>query len=468
MNNKPGTPVTGDDHFNRTLEKQQLHDRALRGVHTNISAPRRTGKTSLLREVIVTLKLAGWAGTDVDFSPCHTMSDFFDTFQAALQKLVSQTTPVQAAVLDPLKRTVTAVKAVFNRPLTVSYQGATATLGAAAAIADDASFQAAVHALGNALDDVAKHAKAKRLVLGLDELPIFLTAYWQSAGDDAAKQALHRREIAALLYALRVLRQRPNTPVFWLHCGSIGLETFVERLGLTHTLSGLELFRLEPFSDAHTRDMLQALWQGKGREQALPEPVLDQFVLRLGWLIPYFTQQLFHVWFEHLQRQQALDAPVAAHVDSAYDTLLSTAYRHSFKHWDTRLEEQWGRDHASLARALLGKLCTRAQGLSGSTLLNAANEAHPNTDMANLEPKVRDILGTLERDGYILRRAGTQPGAHTYAFRSPLLRDYWLKHCRTVVTKTKRASTKRGPTRAVATPSILPLTLPTTTTGGTQ
>ncbi|HMB68770.1 MAG TPA: hypothetical protein VKU85_05640, partial [bacterium] len=46
-----GTPVTGDDFFNRDREFEELGDLLERGAHVLVTAPRRIGKSSLLLEV---------------------------------------------------------------------------------------------------------------------------------------------------------------------------------------------------------------------------------------------------------------------------------------------------------------------------------------------------------------------------------------------------------------------------------
>ena len=56
MNNNPGAPVTGEDHYNRIVEQRLLIERARGGVHTNLSAARRIGKTSIMRQTIITLQ----------------------------------------------------------------------------------------------------------------------------------------------------------------------------------------------------------------------------------------------------------------------------------------------------------------------------------------------------------------------------------------------------------------------------
>lgn len=435
MNNNPGAPVTGPDHHNRVVEKEQLLDNALKNIHTNLSAARRTGKTSLMREVIASLKDQGWAAVEIDFSPCQTLADFMALFQQKLQAATADSSPVASKI----KSGFASFSGLFDRQISIKVLGNEATLGAPeskTALPQD--FAVAFAMLGDAIEALAQEATAKRLIMALDELPIFLNRYHANAGDDAQVKAARTSEIAALLYALREQRQRPANTVFWLHCGSIGLESFAERLKLTHSLSGLLAFPLEAFNQAHTRTMLQRLWEGKGRSGPMPASAIEQIIARLDWLVPSFTQQLFHLL--HSQRATWADPelPTAADVDRAWDKLISAEHRSYFLHWDSRLDEQLGKVAAARARIILNAASNSKRKHTRASLFNAVMAQQPQADFTLVEQEVRYLLGTLERDGYLVE------SQDRYVFRSPLLRDYWQKHCVPIPRKVAKRGSQAG------------------------
>jgi hypothetical protein len=435
MNNNPGAPVTGQDHHNRVVEKEQLLDNALKNIHTNLSAARRTGKTSLMREVIASLKDQGWAAVEIDFSPCQTLADFMALFGQKLQAATAENSPVKSKI----KAGFASFSGLFDREISINVLGNEATLGAPgskAALPQD--FSVAFAMLGDAIEALAQEAKAKRLIMALDELPIFLNRYHANAGDDPQLKATRTSEIAALLYALREQRQRPAKTVFWLHCGSIGLESFAERLKLTHSLSGLLAFPLEAFNQAHTRTMLQRLWEGKGRSGPMPASAIEQIITRLDWLVPSFTQQLFHLL--HSQRATWADPelPTAADVDRAWDKLISAEHRSYFLHWDSRLDEQLGKVAAARARIILNAASNSKRKHTRASLFNAVMAQQPQADFTLVEQEVRYLLGTLERDGYLVE------SQDRFVFRSPLLRDYWQKHCVPIPRKASKRSQQAG------------------------
>ncbi len=431
MNNHTGAPVTGADHHNRVVEKEQLLDNARKNMHTNLSAARRTGKTSLMREVVGTLKDDGWVAVEIDFSPCQTLAEFMALFRDKLEAATADSSPVKST----LKAVFASFPGLFDREIGINVLGNEVTLGASASKAAlPQDFSVAFAKLGDAIEALAKESKAKRLIMALDELPIFLNRYHANAGDDPQLLASRTSEISALLYALREQRQRSASTVFWLHCGSIGLESFAERLKLTHALSGLQQFPLEAFSPAHTRTMLQRLWIGKGRRGAMPVAAIEQMITRLDWLVPSFTQQLFHLLYSQRAAWADQEQPTAEDVDNAWDEMISARHRSAFKHWDSRLDEQLGKVAAGRARIILNAASNSKRQHTRASLFNEVAAQQPQADVTILEQDVRYLLGTLERDGYLVE------SQNRYVFRSPLLRDYWQKHCVPIA----RKPTRRG------------------------
>jgi hypothetical protein len=435
MNNNPGAPVTGQDHHNRVVEKEQLLDNAHKNLHTNLSAARRTGKTSLMRELVATLKGNGWAAVEIDFSPCQTLADFMALFQQKLQAAAVDSSPVKSKI----KAGFASFSSLFDREISFNVLGNEATFGAPGSKADlPQDFALAFAMLGDAIEALAQESNAKRLIMALDELPIFLNRYYANAGDDPQLKATRTSEIAALLYALREQRQRAANTVFWLHCGSIGLESFAERLKLTHTLSGLLVFPLEAFNQSHTRIMLQRLWAGKGCSGPMPVPAIEQMIARLDWLVPSFTQQLFHLLYSQRASWNDPEQPTATDVDRAYEKMISAEYRSYFLHWDSRLDEQLGKVAAGRARIILNAASNIKRKHTRATLLNEVAAQQPQADAIILEQDVRYLLGTLERDGYLVE------SQNRFVFRSPLLRDYWQKHCVPIPRKVAKRGSQAG------------------------
>ena len=295
-------------------------------------------------------------------------------------------------------------------------------IGLAMQSAGGVSFTELDRNLRELLKGLAASAANGRLLLGTDEIPIFLARLQLSAGDDVARQAAVKQEISALLYWLRDLRQDPNLPVTWFHCGSIGLENLVANMGLTHALSGLSHQPIHAFSEEHARGLLQVL----AKSCNLPLPLLSEsrMLERLTWYLPYFVQLHLIKLNEPKDygRRRQSDYPTVADVDAAYEQMIDEGKIH-FNHWDSRLDEQLTSSRANQARDILGWVAKKGTGLKRDTIVTKMASAQiAGGDARESERAAKDLLSLLQNDGYLMRDE-----KDAYHFRSPLLRDFWKR-----------------------------------------
>ena len=269
---------------------------------------------------------------------------------------------------------------------------------------------------------LAATAKNGQLLLGTDEIQIFLNRLQLAAGDDPARKLAVKQEISALLYWLRDLRQDTTLPVTWIHCGSIGLESLVANLGLTHALSGLSHQPIHAFSEEHARGLLRAL--AESCQMQLIESTESRIIERLQWYLPYFVQLHFiklHEPRDYIRRKQA-DYPTVADVDAAYEQMIEEGRIH-FQHWDSRLDEQLPKPRALQARDILCWIASRSGGMKRGLIVTKMVSAQPNeANSRETERTTQDLLFLLQNDGYLLRDE-----KEVYQFRSPLLKDFWKR-----------------------------------------
>ncbi len=411
MKPNDGNPVTGDDFYNRVDEILRLTELLNQGQHINLVAPRRCGKTSLMREIMRRLGSSGWATMEADFSSCATTQHFFECLTGKIEEQLSQSKDWTGKWKDKLKAFGQSVKEVkfMNIGLVMQAGGG-------------ASFAELDRDLRELLKGLAANSDKGRLLLGTDEIPIFLNRLQLSADDDRAGQAAVKQEISALLYWLRDLRQDSSLPVTWFHCGSIGLETLVATLGLTHSLSGLSHQPIHAFSDEHARGLLRELAKYCGLP--LPGIVESRMLDRLKWHLPYFVQ--LHLIKLHepkdYSRRRHPDYPTVEDADAAYDQMIDEGKIH-FDHWDSRLDEQLSKLRAQQARDILGWVAKKDSGLKRGTIVTKIVSSRPTSgDSRELERATKDLLSLLMNDGYLMRDE-----KDAYHFRSPLLRDFWKR-----------------------------------------
>ncbi len=76
-------PVTAEELMNRDGEARELIERAVEGNNSRLVAPRRYGKTSLLRRVLHDADREGWATVYVDFFGVLTLADISQRIERA-------------------------------------------------------------------------------------------------------------------------------------------------------------------------------------------------------------------------------------------------------------------------------------------------------------------------------------------------------------------------------------------------
>lgn len=411
MKTNDGNPVTGDDFYNRVNEIRKLIGLVEQRQHVNLVAPRRCGKTSLMREVMLRFKAQGWEILEVDFSSCATTKQFFDCLVRKIESRLANTK-------DWKERWSAKLLAFGKKIKEVKFM----SLGASFQSEESGSFAELDESLRELLKGVAAISPRGFLLLGTDEIPIFLSRLRLSAGENTEAQLAVKHEIATLLYWLKQLRQDASLPVVWLHCGSIGLENLVVDLGLANAISGLSHQVIDAFSEEHARGLLRAL--AESCEFNLAEAAESRMLERLKWFLPYFVQLLFIRVVEPKDdsRRQHPDYPTTEDVDSAYEQLLVEGKIH-FSHWDTRLDEQLPKARAALAREILCRIARRDSGIKRDTIVAGVVSTNANSgDVRERERAVKDLLSLLENDGYLMRGSD-----HVYRFRSPLLRDFWKR-----------------------------------------
>lgn len=411
MKTNDGNPVTGEDFYNRVDEIRRLSALLLQGQHINLVAPRRCGKTSLMREIMRRLHGEGWATLEADFSSCATTQQFFECLTGKIEDQLAQSKDWLGKWKDKLAAFGKSVKEVKFMNVGLALQSG-----------GGASFAELDRNLRELLKGLAATAGNGRLLLGTDEIPIFLARLQLSAGDDVIRKVAVKQEISSLLYWLRDLRQDPSLPVTWFHCGSIGLENLVASMGLTHALSGLSHQLIHAFSEGHARGLLRVLAQSC--DLALPEPAESRILERLKWYLPYFMQLHLIKLNEpkDCTRRRQPDYPTAADVDAAYEQMIDEGKIH-FNHWDSRLDEQLTKLLASQARDILGWVANKSSGLKRDTIVTKmVSSQSAGSDARELERGAKDLLSLLQNDGYLMRDE-----KDAYHFRSPLLRDFWKR-----------------------------------------
>lgn len=393
MRNITGSPVENEDFFDRPLELARLQREISNAANLRINAPRRVGKTSLVLRLCEVCLTQSWAAVYLN------VEDSADELSFA-EKLLDG---LHHAGLHP--DSISRCAVLFRKA-----RQALGGLKVGAGIdlemgeVDDPDHST----LGRALESVFRKIEAdeRRVLIVIDEMPELLLAM--------THQEQGQQRVGRFLHWLRALRQTYRHHIRWVFLGSIGLEGFVEERNLGKTINDLTPFILDALSPQEADAFLEKL--GADNNLTLPPEIRAEIIRRVGWPLPHHLQVVFHA----LVDSGALVADGAS-LEKAFTWLLRPENLSQFDTWRQRLEEQFSPPDAALAKTMLNLLAHHTDGRTRDQLLHAIMAAQPQSEASKIDDQLGRLAIILQRDGYLMESGGS------LAFRSFLLREYWLR-----------------------------------------
>ena len=395
MKKAGGNWVEGDNFFDREAELAALTERTKAGTHTLLTAQRRMGKTSLVRELLRRLRDRG-------------------AFQTIFVDLEDAATPADA-VTEIAFRAKAAhgawarIKQLFANVLPQEAEISGQALGAELRVKLRAGIDA-----GNWKhrgDQVfAALAHNGHTVLALDELPILVNRLLK--GDDHSITLERKRAAGEFLSWLRKNGQEHRGRISLILSGSVSLEPILQQAGLSAHANIFSPFDLNPWDEKTASKCLGALAETYGLD--LPQEVRQEMCKRLRCQIPHHVQRFFDVLHEYLRRA-GREAASLEDVQRVYESeMLGVRGQMDMEHYEGRLRMVLGSEGYRIALDLL----TDAAVADGLLKDDAIDRQRTLQAEANPVP-VENVLHVLEHDGYLAKCGGG------YRFISGLLEDWW-------------------------------------------
>lgn len=394
MRNITGSPVENRDFFDRPRDVARLQRELANGANLLLTAPRRVGKTSLVLRLCELERAAGRSAVFLNVEGCHDELAFAERLVDGLSE--------EGLHPEALSR----VSLVF-RKARQAFSGM--KVGAAGVDMEMGSAEDSDHStLGRALESIFRRIEkdGKPVLLAIDEIPELLLAL--------GREERGTERVSRLLHWLRALRQTYRHQVRWIFLGSIGLDSFVDDRNLRKTINDLTGLSLEALDPDEADRFLAEL--GASNDLPLTDEQRARIIKRVGWPLPHHLQIVFHALVD-----SGTTKADAAAVDAAFEHLLQPSNLSQFDTWRQRLDEQFGQSDATAAKDALRHLCQHVNGRSRAQVLNALMATRGAADAAVVDDQLARLLQMLLRDGYLLESKGR------YAFRSFLLREYWLR-----------------------------------------
>ena len=394
-----GNWVAGDRFFNREVEIEALTERAEDGIHTLVTAQRRMGKTSLVRELLRRITERGdFETVFVDLEDAQTAADAVVEIAAASLHTRGLWTRVGTWISKSSTATIDRVDELGLSELRVKLRAGI----------DAGRWRAQGDALFTSL------AKSdKPVILAIDELPILVNRLLK--GHDYRITPERRQDTDGFLSWLRKNGQAHRGRIQFVVSGSVGLEPILEQAELSAHANIFAPFELRPWNEVTAVACIGKL--AESYDLQIPERVRQEMFRLLRCGIPHHVQQFFDKLHEHLRRDHRHQATLDD-VDSVYrHEMLGVRGQVHLEHYQSRLRMVLGDEGYEIALELLTEAAVSDEQLTDDSIRQY--EAYRSAVSNESTARIKDVLHVLEHDGYLTHR---DDGYH---FVSGLVEDWW-------------------------------------------
>ena len=399
----------GERFFDREVELEVLADRVREGTHTLLTAQRRMGKTSLVRELLRRLEDEGRFET--------IFIDLEDAFEPAdaIAEIGVQSRPLQGAWPRVKSGFTNVLRDVTDRVDTLAVSEVRVKLRAGI---DGGNWRQKGDGIFAALA-----GSERPMALAIDELPILVNRMLK--GSDYRITPERRQAVDEFLSWLRKCVQAHQGRVSVILSGSVGLEPILRQAGLSTHANIFSPFDLKPWDEETAIACLAALAETYGLD--LPPAVREDMCRRLRCQIPHHVQQFFDNLDLHLKRADRRAASLDD-VERVYTgEMLGARGQLGLQHYEDRLRTVLGNEGYRIALEMLTEAAVNGGRLSSEAVARhrgyfPVHAETPSPGGAEAVP-AEEVLYVLEHDGYLAREGAG------YRFVSGLLEDWWrLRH----------------------------------------
>lgn len=390
-----GSPVTGDDFFDRQDEMREFLRLLDEGAHVLLTAPRRIGKTSLIKEAEARMG-DQYATIFVDLESCEDES-------AAVLKIAES-----AREHRDLRQKI---HDVFRNVL----GGLLAKIDEASVSEISLKFRDGIAADWRVkLSEIFLRLSEteKPVVVALDELPILLSRLLCAQGEVMTREGIHRSHL--FLSCIREASIRHRGRIRFVVSGSIGLEPLLDRARISDVMNTFTPLEIGPWERLAA---LAYLEDRAGRNNMrFAEGAQDRLLTLLGCFIPHHVATFMNSLRADADRRSCRTCSIAD-VDRVYREKMLSVHGHmELATYENRLYRVVSLELRGAALAMLTEAAVTGRLTPKAGLIILENHGITGTEARE---NLRFLLGVFGHDGY-LRASGD-----SYVFVSNLLRDWW-------------------------------------------
>ena len=387
-----GASATGSDcYFQRPYLIKKIRRRLDNNSNILISAPRRIGKSSILKH----LEAQAADNEVILYLSVQSASSSHDFFQHLFKQLIKNDEIFQG-VEGYKKRSSAGLNRLLSRFRGISLEGGLQI--------DNNE----VIDYFTECKDLMNDFQGKKVILLLDEFP------------DTVNNIIGTGKQLAITFLLQVreLRQMSTgTGLQFIFTGSSGLANVVSLLGRNDLINDLDEIEVPPFSASESTTFIQRLALGYQKYEpgfVLTDEVVAHILSKMTWYLPYYLQILINDLFEYFEETQ--QQPDAAIVDQQLLVMVGARSQHYgyFEYWLGRLKHGFDEPTRQVAVEILNQLANDS--------LTSLQDIKSLTFSTQPTRTIKHILNVLEHDGYI------SENQQQYGFNSFLLKQWWLAH----------------------------------------
>ncbi len=389
IKNIVGQAARGENFFPRPHILDEIYDRLRAGGNLFLAAPRRVGKTSIMRHLEDNPR-QGFIFIYETTESIKTPEDFYKRLLKAILKsdalstknrLRSQSQKLWDEITLRVKTLeASSLKIELREPTHKNYEEA---------------FEELISKIE--LDGV-------QVILMIDEFPQTIVNITRHLSTEAATD---------FLQVNRQMRQKVSRHIQFILTGSIGLDVVVGKLGEMKLINDLNKTYVDQLTRKEADDLVNALFRGYDLSCELD--ALNLILEKVRWLIPFYLQLIFQE-IKTLLRKQNMTKANPQIVEEAFQQICSRDNDKDFRSMYDRLEDAFQDQSHKFVLSLLHGLARQDQ-IHRQDIKALAQKYR-------VEPIYDTILASLKYDGYL----NNERDEDLYQFNSPLLQLWWKRY----------------------------------------
>jgi len=374
MKNSLGNPARGDAFYDRKKEINKIYRVLDTGTSIYLSAPRRVGKTSILKH-LEEFPRENYYFIYVITESVDNTNDFFKVIfeevikSDAIKKLEQISTSIKSAISSVVGR----VKSIYKVELREEGESDYYEI----------------------LLELLSHIKAEygRVVIMIDEFPQTIQNILDKEDNKAAESFIQRN---------RELR------INFIYTGSVSLFPMVEKVTPLTSINDLRTVEVNPLTYEDAMDFINLLMENE--QFSLNKDLTDYILKKVSWLIPFHLQLIQQEVVDVYESTGFVDRDS---IDQAYEQIIHTRNKPQFEPYFSRLAKIFkGTEHDFTLEVLT--YIAQNETINKQVLFDKSVKYHIDD--------INNIMNILEGDGYLFKTAGE------YRYTSPILQAWCKKH----------------------------------------